>query len=285
MKKYYRFAGCGIEVEIEDAMMYETEGCLQPFSADCVENAHRFHFRIVDALEPPGGECLVNQGGFRLYREDGWDVRYIGSVQTSWEPAYIRAAHRGREHRVQLKRSEYAGRVNVNSVLNSISAEHLIARAGGFVFHCAYIQRQGRAILFTAPSGTGKSTQAALWNSLRGTPIINGDRAAVRITEAGILAEGIPFSGSSVHCENRSLPLEAIVYLKQAPRTTIRQLRGYEAFARVWEGVSVNTWDKTDMELVSDAVERTAAGIPVYCLSCTPDESAVAALERVLESR
>ena len=79
------------------------------------------------------------------------------------------------------------------------------------------------------------------------------------------------------------LPLEAIVYLGQAPVTTIRRMRGYEAFSRIWEGVSVNTWDKTDMELVSHVVQRIAQQVPVFHMPCTPDESAVDVLEQELK--
>ena len=96
------------------------------------------------------------------------------------------------------------------------------------------------------------------------------------------MAEGIPFAGSSTYCKNRSLPIEAIVHLGQAPVTTIRRMRGYESFCRIWEGVSVNTWDKEDVELVSDVVQKVAEQIPVFHMPCTPDESAVIVLEQEL---
>jgi hypothetical protein len=162
---------------------------------------------------------------------------------------------------------------------------HGFARNHGFIFHCSCIDRGGEAILFTAPSGTGKSTQADLWHQHRGTEIINGDRAAIRLAEGKLLAEGIPFAGSSQYCKNRSLPLRAIVYLGQAPRTTIRKLRGYEAFSKIWEGVSVNTWDREDLERVSAVVQKVASEIPVYHMPCTPDESAVIALEEALRKQ
>lgn len=282
MEKYYRFAGVEVMVRIPDERMYEHDRTLKAFAVDTVTDPHRFDFEITDTLSPPSGICIVRDGGCQVYEDDAWSVRYIGSVQNSWDQGYLRAAHRNKEHRIQLKASSFPGRIGVHTVLNALGAEHLIARADGFVFHCSYIEREGRAILFTAPSGTGKSTQADLWNSLRGAEILNGDRAAVRIADGEILAEGIPFAGSSQYCKNRSLPIDAIVYLGQAPVTTIRRLRGYAAFARIWEGVSVNTWDKRDLELVSEAVQQVAQRIPLFHLTCTPDESAVTALEQAL---
>lgn len=141
------------------------------------------------------------------------------------------------------------------------------------------------AILFTAPSGTGKSTQAELWKKYRNAEIINGDRAAVCVKEGKLTAEGIPFSGSSSYCSNRSVPLSAIVYLSQASETTIQILRGAEAFFKLWEGISVNSWVKEDVEHVSNVVQKVAEEIPVYHLSCTPDETAVTVLEEEFRKR
>ena len=280
MERYYRFAGVELTVSMPEARGYADEHHLAPFAVDFVKDPDVFRFELVETLTEPTGVCIADDPVFRVYEDAGTCIRYIGSAD-----AYIRVCCQGRMNEVQLLEKSYPGCIGSKTVLNSIAAEHLIARAGGFVFHCSYIDHNGKAILFTAPSRTGKSTQAELWRSLRGAEIINGDRAAVRITGGQILADGIPFAGSSSYCLNRSLPIAAVVYLGQAPVTTIRRMRGYEAFARIWEGVSVNTWDKTDMELVSAAVQRLAQSIPIYYMPCTPDESAVIALEQALESR
>lgn len=281
MEKYYRFAGVEVAVRIPDEWMYEDDRQLVPFRVTQVNAPHIFYFYPVDSLTAPSGELEVLLPGVRVYREGDSYVRYIGTVENDWENAYIRAVHGTNESHIQVKVSEQIRHIGVKTVLNSVGAEHLVAEAGGFVFHCSYIDYRGRAILFTAPSGTGKSTQADLWAQYRDAEIINGDRAAV-CRKDGIVAEGIPFCGSSSHCGNRTLPLAAIVYLSQAPQTSIRKLRGREAFLKIWEGVSVNTWIKQDVERVSGTVQQTATEIPVYHLACTPDESAVTALEEAL---
>ena len=285
MEKYYRFAGVEVAVRIPEDWMYEDDRLLAPFRVCQVKDPHVFCFEPVDSIAPPSGDLEVLLPGMRVYREGERYVRYIGSVENGWENAYIRAAHGKMDSHVQVKVSERITRLGVKTVLNAMDAVHLAAEAGGFLFHCAYIAYKGKAILFTAPSGTGKSTQAELWAERRGGEIVNGDRAAVRLSEGVLLAEGIPFAGSSQYCKNKSLPIQAIVYLGQSPRTAIRKLRGYEAFSKIWEGVSVDTWDKTDMESVSAVVQRAAATLPVYHLACTPDESAVSALEEALRKQ
>ena len=282
MEKYYYYAGVEVAVSIPDAVMYEEERHLEAFRVETAGNPHRFEFEAVESLEAPVGHLVANLPDMRIYRDEEKEIRYLVFSSESWEKAHLRVENIGKQHRVCYAKSYFPKKIVSRTVLNCMGAEHLIARAGGFVFHCSYIERDGEAILFTAPSGTGKSTQADLWHEHRGAEIINGDRAAVRIVEGKVMAEGIPFAGSSAYCKNKSLPIRAIVYLGQAKETSIRKLRGYEAFSRIWEGVSVNTWDKVDMEMVSAAVQEAAREVSVFYMPCTPDESAVIVLEDAL---
>ena len=278
MDRYYRFGGVELQISMPEEIFYREERHLQPFRVPSVRNPHVFRFEMVDELPQPEGKLLMMAPTFSVYQQGDLNVRYFGSDQPR-----IRVVNDGMNHHVQVRKSEYREDVGTKTVLECISMEHLIARENGFIFHCSYIEWEGKAILFTAPSETGKSTQAELWKQHRDAQIINGDRAGVRLEGDTLIAEGIPFAGSSVYCDNKSLPLRAIVYLAQAKETTIRQLRGYEAFSRIWDGVSVNTWDEDDMSRVSRVVEKIAREIPVFLLSCTPDESAVEALERMLK--
>ena len=284
MEKYYRFAGVDVAVRIPDAWMYEDDRQLAPFRIDQAEAPHIFSFEPVDVLTAPSGDLVAQIPGMMVYQEGNGYARYIGSVEDGWEKAYIRTIHGISESHAQVKVNEHITGIGVKTVLSAMGAEHLVAQAGGFLFHCAYIDIGGKAILFTAPSGTGKSTQAELWHQYRGAEVINGDRAVIR-RKKDLIAEGIPFCGSSSYCVNRTLPIAAIVYLSQAPTTSIRKLRGVETFLKIWEGVSVNTWDKEDMARVSGAVQQTATEIPTYHLACTPDESAVTALEEALRKQ
>ena len=93
------------------------------------------------------------------------------------------------------------------------------------------------------------------------------------------VVRGVPFSGSSGICENVTLPLQAIVCLSQARETTIAPLTGIRAFRNIWEGCSVNLWNSVDVANATQTLLEIIRQVPVYQLSCTPDESAVLALE------
>ncbi len=281
-ERLYSFSGIELKISAPKERIYKYAKSLSAFQVESVENPHIFQFEVVEKLQPPSGELLTKQPGFWVYKQNASTVRYIGAVSLGWEKAYIRAEHNRNMHTISLKASEFPNTFGVNTVLTSICAEHLIAQNHGFVFHCSYIAYNGKAILFTAPSETGKSTQADLWHKYRHAEIINGDRAAIRLVDGKLIAEGIPFAGSSTYCKKRSLPIAVIIYLGQAHQTTIRKMKGFEAFSRIWEGVSVNTWDKEDVEQVSVVVQKTAEQIPVFHMPCTPDESAVKILEQEL---
>ena len=104
-----------------------------------------------------------------------------------------------------------------------------LLRHGRLVLHSSSILVNGKVILFAAPSGTGKSTQAALWEKYRCAEVLNGDKNCVSFDENSgtAIAHGLPFCGTS-----GGLPTifpvrsSAIVLLKQAPENKIRRLRG-----------------------------------------------------------
>lgn len=285
MKRYYQFAGMKLEVSMPEELFFEKERKLTLFRVEAAEPDWFFRYEKAEELLPPAGRLVETNSAYLTYADTECCIRYIDAYDSNWEKASARVEYRGNQVAVQLKSEQFPNHVTEKYVLKCLCAEHLVARNHGFIFHCSFIEHNGKAILFTAPSETGKSTQAELWKDYRGVRIINGDRAVVRLAEGVLLAEGIPFAGSSQYCENATMTIETIVYLRQAPETSIRKLRGYEAFSRIWEGVSVDIWDREDLEQVSAVVQKAAETIPVYHLSCTPDESAVAALEEALRKQ
>ena len=279
----YCFAGLEMQLSTEGDLLDRDQDNLSVFAVENVKDPHCFEIQKVENFQAPSQEYVTMQSTFRVYRDDSREIRYIGSVSQDWKSAYIRAVHDGKEHLVQFKAEIIKDKIGTHSILEALAAEHLIVQNGGLILHCSYIACDGKAILFTAPSGTGKSTQADLWNQHRCAEIINGDRAALRFINGVLSAEGIPYSGSSKYCKNRTLPVQAIVYLSKAPETSIKRLSGYQAFLKVWEGTSVNTWNKDDVDKASELVQRIVERTPIFHLSCTPDESAVLTLQKALE--
>mgnify|MGYP002512484484 CR=1 FL=1 len=154
----------------------------------------------------------------------------------------------------------------------------------GIQLHASAIAVDGKAYLFSAASGTGKSTQAALWEQFRGAQLINGDRAGVFVEPDGVFARGIPYCGSSGVNRNVCLRVKCIVSLSQAPVTSIAPLTGLRAFRQIWEGCTVNLWDRQAVMACSELVSQVVQRVPVFHLACTPDCSAVEALEQAINN-
>jgi hypothetical protein len=244
---------------------------------------HTLEIVLCADLPQPRGTLVFREPDKQIFVDSSTQQRYTGSVEWDLTHASQCITRQGDHSLVRLVLPENCAGITAKAVLNAMEAEHHIARRGGFLLHSAWAAWRGKAILFTAPSGTGKSTQAELWCRLRGAELINGDRAAVLVEDDSIHVRGIPFCGCSGVGKNAAMPLGAVVYLSQAPENTVTALTGIRAFRRIWEGCCVNLWDRQDVDCCAAAVTAVAERVRVYHLACTPDERAVRALEQRLE--
>ncbi len=282
MERYYRFAGMGFRVSVPDQWMYQSEGDLKAYRTEPGPWDQSLEFEVVDQLDEPVGEqCFLEQDRYVYQLKDG-QVRYDGPMGRGLADAHARILRQGKFSRVQIKRDSIIRSVPAHIVLRSMEPEHQIVSRGGILLHASFIRWKDRAILFTAASGVGKSTQAELWCRLRGAELINGDRVAVMPGPNGFQACGVPYPGSSGVCKNETLPLAAVVCLSQAPQSVATRLKGLAAFRRIWEGCSVNVWNAEDMRRCSETVLTLVQQVRTIDLACTMDETAVNALEQLL---
>lgn len=166
---------------------------------------------------------------------------------------------------------------------SSVSLAQLMLGKNAFFLHSSFIEVGGKAVLFSAASGVGKSTQAALWQKHRDAEIINGDKTGI-LVENGVYACGVPFCGTSGICKNRILPLGAIVLLSQAEANSVRRLTGVEALQGVLQNVHLDFLAPDEKRRCIDLIIELLSCVPVFALGCTPDEEAVITLENELRS-
>ncbi len=86
------------------------------------------------------------------------------------------------------------------------------------LFHGSVVAVDGAAYLFTAKSGTGKSTHTRLWRELLGdrAVMVNDDKPFLKITDKGVIAYGSPWNGKHRLGSNIAVPLKAICILERA---------------------------------------------------------------------
>ncbi len=160
--------------------------------------------------------------------------------------------------------------------------EYRMIQKGDMILHSSYILDQGKAVLFAAPSGTGKSTQAHLWQDVRNSQIINGDRALLQKGRDGWYAGGWPMSGSSGISMPRLAPIKAVIVLSQSSQNLGHRLTAEEGFEALKKEIVLRPWSSTDIALASKQLMDFCGNIPVYAYACRKDASAVENLARIL---
>ncbi len=160
--------------------------------------------------------------------------------------------------------------------------EKVMIRNDALILHSAYMCRDNKAVLFSAPSETGKSTQADLWEKYRQTRTINGDRSLLIRDEDGWYAYGWPVCGSSEICNNEAYPIHAIVMLYQSKENKVERLKGFAMIQKVMSQITINMWNSEFQMKAMDLIEQLVGEILVYELGCDISEEAVECLEKVL---
>ena len=170
---------------------------------------------------------------------------------------------------------------HVDSFLCQIFYTHAVQRHIIYL-HSSLIDYQGNGLMFLGPSGIGKTTQAELWNQYRDAVIINGDVVFVQEMPDAFLGWGTPWHGSSTYCENTNIPVKALIVLKQTSENSIRELTGFEKVTAVSNNVFYPRWLEGGMELCLETLNHLLSALPVYELSCRPDEEAVRLTEEAV---
>ncbi|MBR5245929.1 MAG: hypothetical protein IKV25_00995 [Clostridia bacterium] len=177
---------------------------------------------------------------------------------------------------------EYRGKLWDGIIFNLSGFEEIISENNGVVLHASVVMKDDKMILFTAPCGVGKSTQADLWKIFADAETINGDKALITFDKDIAMVGGLPFSGSSNICKNKSAPLQAIVCLGQAEKNTLRIMDRSEAFISLMQGnYRYGMREKASRKTV-EVIEKICNSTPVYKFDCLPDKTAVECLRKEL---
>ena len=168
------------------------------------------------------------------------------------------------------------------SCINCLAFEKTLNENNRLILHASFIKTQCGAILFVAPSGTGKSTQASLWKRYKGTEIINGDRAAVWKTDNVWYAGGVPWCGTSNIMKNDIVPLVAIILLEQGESNTIVIPSLIIKIKKLIEQTTINPWNMNMQIHSQNLLMELCMDVPIYHFSCKPNKEAVDKLACVL---
>lgn len=154
----------------------------------------------------------------------------------------------------------------------------------GIAIHASAISWEGKGIAFTAPSGTGKSTQAELWSQHMHALVLNDDRPTLRLENDKTYVHGTPWSGKRMLFRNDCAPLVTIILLEQATENSIDRLPVSTAVAKILPRCFLPYYDKKIMSMCLNNLAEMLSEIPVYLLKCRPDREAVELVYQCLKT-
>ncbi len=159
---------------------------------------------------------------------------------------------------------------------------------GGIMLHSSCVEKDGFAYLFSADSGTGKSTHTHLWlKNLPGTRIINDDKP-VLIKEKDVwYACGTPFSGKTDENVNAKVPIRAITFIKRGIENRIEKLPVNEAIKLLF-GQTIRSKHEDRAFKLLESVDSVLRSVPVFFLECNMDDDAAlvsySGIERLIKN-
>jgi len=146
------------------------------------------------------------------------------------------------------------------------------------LLHGAAVSIDNKGIIFSAPSGTGKTTHIKLWKEVYGDRfiIINGDKPLIKFEDEGIYVYGTPWQGKENYGSNTYAKLEAICFLNRSGQNSIERIRYDESIPKLFHqsyNPKTSEGKIKRMELISKMKD-----IQFYSLNCNmePDAAKVA---------
>ena len=143
----------------------------------------------------------------------------------------------------------------------------------GMMLHASAVVVDGRAYLFSAASGTGKSTHTELWLKKFGDRayILNDDKPIIRLIDGVWHACGAPWSGKYDISKPACVPLAGIAFLN---RDTTNHIERYSGPMALYEILNQTLRNEKKMKQLMDVLDRMVSNVPIWKLFCNMDQAA-----------
>ena len=266
MTEYYNIAGVTLSLAGDDL---PARGPLEPFACGKTENPD---VRVKVVSKPAGaateydysdrGASWAKLGGggwYYSYLHDDGAIVSDALISGDWSDIVVYANPGAGYREIFLKPT-------LETLFYNICLLHK-----GIALHSAAVEWEGRGIVFSAPSGTGKSTQADLWVNNYGAEYINGDRPVLKSDGGRLFVCGTAWSGSAGIYRNARVPLAAVFFIEQHPENLIEPLSAAGALKLILPRCFLPYQDRAMMALAMDNIEDIVSRAACWLLKCTPD--------------
>lgn len=136
------------------------------------------------------------------------------------------------------------------------------------LLHGSAVAAEGKAYVFIAPSGTGKTTHTNLWlKNIPGSFIINGDKPLLRVTDGKAMVYGTPWCGKEGLQTNTNVDLKAIIVLERAENNSITKIDFKEIFPTLL-GQTYRSTNKSDTLKTVEIINKISQSVEFYRIKC-----------------
>ena len=150
-------------------------------------------------------------------------------------------------------------------------ADHLLS-CDTLLFHGSVIAVDGEGYLFTAKSGTGKSTHTRLWREYFGerAVMVNDDKPLLHITDSGVTVYGTPWDGKHRLSTNTAVPLNGIFLLERDTTNHIEPAAPHVVYPLIVQQTN-RSFTADGMKQTLSLIDHMLSVVPVYRLGCNMD--------------
>lgn len=148
----------------------------------------------------------------------------------------------------------------------------ILENYNGFFFHSSSLMLDNEGYLFTAVSGTGKSTHTALWRKLfkEKVVMINDDKPIIRKKDGVFYVYGTPWMGKSDIGNNVKAPVKAVYILQRGENNSAERIQIGAVFKNILEATVVPT-DRKNMENLLSLLDEFFSSVQLFLLTCNMD--------------
>lgn len=173
-----------------------------------------------------------------------------------------------------IERERPADEIFPDSYLESLAVyrkicDYLLDHANGIIFHSSAIMVDNEAYLFTAVSGTGKSTHTRLWREMlkEKAIMINDDKPIIRLIDGEFYVYGTPWNGKHQLDTNTKAKVKAICKIYQAKENSIKKLSPKEMLLTILNQTLVPT-EIEKMDKFLPLIDQMLKKVNLYTLGC-----------------
>ena len=244
---------------------------------------YTYDIRVVDELEVADTSFVAQKKNIKVVMNGRYEKRYLLlDYDVTPYAVYEEIDDQHACVRVNRRYLEHFDPEVEPMFISLLALERHLYVYDSYILHSAYMIKDDKAILFTAPSGVGKSTQADLWVKYRGARVINGDRSLLQNQDDRVSVCGFPVCGSSGICFNEDYPIAAIVILSQGKENVVRKPSKNEVIKKLFREITINYHNMPFFDDAMTFIEELYDKVPIYSLQCDISEGAVNCLEKQL---